>query len=158
MPWKDFLPGTAGTRKSRRYSILEKTDPPIQEGHDKATSVDSIARQVYGADHHSVSHLSCSTPYRDPTSLAQNISDSDLAREDIPQRLRNGNSATIPKSNRFSLLRFRHASDPQLSTSYNTSATSSIVPPPLPTSKSFTSSQPDVTGADSELLSKHLRS
>jgi len=158
MPWKDFLPGTAAVRKSRRYSFLEKTDPPIGEGHDKATSVDSIARQVYSTDHQSTSHLSSSTPYQDSTSHAQDISDSDFAREDIPRRLRSGNSATIPKSNRFSLLRFRHASDPQLSKSYNTSATSPTPPPPLPTSKSLISSQPDVTGADSKLLLKHLRS
>jgi hypothetical protein len=145
MPWKDLFPGTAAARKSRRYSFLAKTDTPIGEGNDKATSVDSIARQVYSSDHQSASHLS-RTPYRDPTALGQDISDSDLARDDIPQRLKNGNSATIPKSNRFSLLRFRHASDPQLSTSYHTSAIRPISPPPLPTSKSLTSSQPDMTG------------
>jgi hypothetical protein len=158
MPWKDLLPGTAGGRKSRRYSSLEKSDPPMLEGQDKAAPVEPIARQVYSTDHQSASRLSSSTPSQDPTSPAQDIPDSDYAREDTYQRLRNGNSATIPKSHRFSLLRFRHASDPQLSTSYSTSATSSTPPPPLPISKSLILCQPAWQRADSELLSKHPRS
>lgn len=146
MPWKGLLSSTAGGRKSRRYSFLEKTDPPMLEGHDEATSVEPIARPADITDHQSTSHLSSNTASRDPNPPAHETPDPDHTREDIPQRLRNGNAATIPKSHRFSLLRFRHASDPQLSRSYSTSATSLTPPPPLPTSKSLMLRQPDMIG------------
>ena len=147
MPWKGLRSHTAGGRRSRRHSFLEKKDTQFPEGHERVSSSGPIAQQTDTTDHRPISQLSSESISGNPIQIAQATpSDVDQTRENVPQTTRNGNAVTVPRSYRFSLLRLRHASDPQLSRSYNTSAPSQTPPVPVPTSKSLISHQPPTIG------------
>lgn len=146
MPWKGLRSHTAGGRMSTRHSFLEKQDTQFLEGHETVSSSGPIAQQTDTTDHRPISQSSSDPISGIPIQTAQSTpSDVDQTRENVPQRTRNGNAATVPRSHRFSLLRLRHASDPQLSRSYNTSASSETPPLPVPSSKSLISHHPPTT-------------
>lgn len=130
MPWKGLRPDTAGGRRSRRLSSLDKGAPAAPEKRLKPDSVESKSQPPEASKSQSASRPSSrdASPGRPPT--VQETPDADHSRIDVPQQLRRKEASKIPKSHRFSLLRFRHASDPQLSRSYASSA--SLSTPPLP--------------------------
>lgn len=127
MPWKGLRPRTAGGRKSRRHSFLEKRDFSSLDGEPASDSAEQIARQINTTENRPITHRSLGLASADPAP-GQETPDTDNASNDIPQRLRREDASTVPRSHRFSLLRFRHASDPQLSRSYATSE-SNLSPP-----------------------------
>lgn len=140
MPWKGLRSHTAGGRMSGRHSSREKQDTQFPEGQERVSS------QTDTTDHRPISQKSSDSVSGNPIQTAQATpSDVDQTRENVPQRTRNGNAATAPRSHRFSLLKLRHASDPQLSRSYNASASSQTPPLPVPTSKSLISHHPLTT-------------
>ncbi len=143
MPWKGLRSHTAGGRRSRRHSFLEKEDALFPESNEMGGSSEPTTQQTDTTDttdHQPISQLSSHTISECPIQTAHATpSEMDPTKENVPQRMRNGNAATVPRSHRFSLLRFRHASDSQLSRSYNASAPSLTPPLPVPTSKSLIS-------------------
>ncbi len=143
MPWKALRSNTAGGRTSRRHSLLEKRDPPSRDGHHEVASAEPIPQSASTTENQSMS-LQPSHSASGDSIPALVTRDTDHASKEIPQSSRHEVAAGVPKSHRFSLLRFRHASDPQLSRSYNSSATSLIPPLPNPTSKCVMERQPNL--------------
>lgn len=127
MPWHLRPPGKANGDGLRRYSTLEASNSRHSEdmfrtnssmGHLPLNSSGSVGP----------SPLSQESGFLPPSHAGhENRSEAPLSTTRPPQATR---------QNRFSLLKFRHASDPQLSSTYNAQAQA----PPLPTfppSKSF---------------------
>jgi hypothetical protein len=142
MPWKGLRSNTAGGRKSTRHSFLEKRDSPSLDGQHGVESEDIITRSAEINEDRSSSRQLCHAASRDTTPPTPETPQLERVSENIPQQLKRENTATIPRSHRFSLLRFRHASDPQLSKSYATSTPSLTPPLPQPTSKCSVFCQP----------------
>ena len=136
MPWKGLRSNTAGGRTSRRHSVIGNRDLPVPNGDAEGHSVESIAGPVDTTpEKEATSHQSSDKPSPDappPAAETNRVGDED---EGLHEQLRHGDTAQIPKNHRFSLLKFRHASDPQLSRSYASSAPSLTPPLPKPTSK-----------------------
>ena len=156
MHWKGLRPSAAGGRKSRRHSFFER-NPQALDGQHGAKPEDMIAQAASNTESQVISRQSSrsASPRRSlPTPQAP---DSGHTVEDIPQRLRNGNAATIPRSHRFSLLKFRHASDPQLSRSYVATAPGSTPPVPVLSSKSLILRLPKWLWTDLVFFKKHPR-
>ncbi len=147
MPWGGLRSHTAGGRRSRRHSFLEKKDTLGPEAHERIYPSESPPQQTDTTDQRPTSQLSSHSILGNADQTAQAaLSDVDQTTDNVAQRMKNGNVATVPRSHRFSLLRLRHASDPQLSRSYNTSAPSLTPPLPGPTSKFLISCQPTTIG------------
>jgi hypothetical protein len=130
MPWKALRSNTAGGRKSRRHSFFENRDPPPQNGEAEGYSVESIAGPADIIQNEGTCDRSCHAPSRDFSPLAKGTPHTTHDSQAPPEQLRPTDAAKITKNHRFSLLKFRHASDPQLSRSYTSSAP--ILTPPLP--------------------------
>ncbi|ERF77247.1 hypothetical protein EPUS_05816 [Endocarpon pusillum Z07020] len=149
MPWKGLRSHAAGGIMSGRHSFLEQQDTHFPEGHETVSSSEPIAQQTDTTDDRPISQPSSDSISENPIQIAQATpSDVDQTRENVPQRTRNGNAATVPRSHRFSLLRLRHASDPQLSKSYNTSASSQTPPLPVPTTPTIVTTPPTVNASN----------
>jgi hypothetical protein len=137
MPWKGLRSNAAGGRKSRRHSVFDNAEAPAVAEPHGMDSAEAIVAPADIMDHKPMSRQSSHAPSRNPAPPAHDASQADHATEDSSHHMRRINAATVPKSHRFSLLRFRHASDPQLSSSYSTSALILTPPLPKPPSKSL---------------------
>lgn len=134
MPWKGLRPPTAGGRTSRRNSFLEETDPPGSKNDAEGQLVGSIGKQVEGSHDPLMGDQSRDTASRSPTPPPPQTLHAGHGVEDIPEPLSHSHATKVPKNRRFSLLKFRHASDPQLSRSFASLSTNPT--PPLPNSPS----------------------
>lgn len=137
MPWNGLRSKTAGGRASRRQSVLENRDLPVPNNDAEGPTMESLAGSVDAAENGSKGHQSFSTPSLQTTPPAAKKTHEGDASEDLPKQSRQAVAAKIPRNHRFSLLKFRHASDPQLSKSYASSDPSLTPPLPKPTSKCF---------------------
>ena len=135
MPWKGLRPDPAGGRRSRRQSFLDEGGPSALDNNLRSDHVDPKSQSLEASKLQSTSRPSSRNTSPGPASIAQATTNTDYNRSDMPQQLKRKDTAKIPKSHRFSLLRFRHASDPQLSRSYATSATTLTPPMPNPPSE-----------------------
>jgi hypothetical protein len=149
MPWRGLRLNPAGGQKSRRHSFFEKGDPPAADGHRESEIVEPNQQLLDMPINESTGLQPPHNASPDLTTPEQTTPDTDPACRDMPVQMRNDDPATVSRSHRFSLLRFRHASDPQLSRSYTTSAPSSTPPLPHPASKSLMPCQPEVWTTDS---------
>ena len=135
MPWKNVRSTTAGGRKSRRHSFFENRDPPALSNDAEGHLAVSIAGQSEDFGDRFSGDQSCHTASRGPTPPAPESPHTNHVSEDVPERLRQKDVTRMSKNRRFSLLKFRHASDPQLSRSYTLSAPNLTPPLPNPPSK-----------------------
>lgn len=138
MPWRGLRPNTAGGRNPRRQSFVDNRDPSALDGHEEVDLVEPGLQPADKPEPQSISHQLPHVASPDATLTAIEPSQTEPAPGGTAQQVRLRNAATVPRSNRFSLLRFRHASDPQLSTSYSTSAPGLKPPLPKSTSKCLT--------------------
>jgi hypothetical protein len=141
MPWKSLRPTPNDGSVSKRYSTLFTTS---DSSHSQQKSRPSLSRSP------AARRQSDNGPR--PILEESDHSTSTIAHLDHQGKHFNGTSETVPdtttpsslessqpaRRNRFSMLRIRHASDPQLSASYARSAPNSPAVPPLPPRKSST--------------------
>lgn len=120
---------STGSGISKRHSIFHRGNPVIHDNQNASDSVDVASSQDGRMDSRAVPSATKSTstnPRSSTSELPSTNGSGQLDAIDV-----NANR----RPNRFSLLRLRHASDPQLSKSYTSSRQSSTPPPPQPPSK-----------------------
>ncbi|KAL9111203.1 MAG: hypothetical protein Q9227_004280 [Pyrenula ochraceoflavens] len=138
MPLRGLKASATGT-DSRRHSVLGA--PSSQNELDnKSNNLDDAITSRKSATIGRRSPLNQEVDQDSPTT-----STSALGEQQTDVRLRPTRSRPTPKSHRFSLMKFRHASDPNLSASYNAEEAPPVPNMPMPT---IITTSPTVTAVD----------
>lgn len=136
MPWKGLRSNTVGNRKPRRHSLTEKGESPTRQQGQGNERAESATQSSNAAD----AELAKPPTSRTTSGAASTETslDTGLGHVNPPQQANSQDIAKVPRSNRFSLLKFRHTSDPQLSKTYAAgTATSKLVPPALKSTSKY---------------------
>ena len=134
MPWKGLRPNSAGGRKGRQQSVRQKSDDASQlsspvENTGEQSVKPTTALLDSTPDEHATALPPCPSPL--PFDKPMEGLKHSLTNREVPSLFQRRTAlSTTPRNHRFSLLRSRHASDPQLSKSY--AAAAPTLTPPLP--------------------------
>lgn len=141
MPWKSLRPNPGDGSTSKRHSTLFTTsDVRHSEQNPRPSPTRSpLARRQSdnGPRPYVETSLQQAPLIGGAGAYGQQLNTTNDAVPD-PTLPSSTESIQPVRRNRFSMLRFRHASDPQLSASYARSAHSSPSAPPVPPRKSYT--------------------